>query len=130
MTAPRPAAPPTLTEVIHLPDSALAPTEPMPLAPDSMPIEALAAEPAPLPAEPRPMRLAEQDAEWRSRLVDDLRPTLQGWLDAEVQKALLESMPALSERLSAALRRRLDDELPALLERALEEARRTPNARG
>lgn len=130
MTAPRPAAPPTLTEVIHLPDSALAPTEPMPLAPDSMPIEALAAGPAPPPAEPRPMRLAEQDAEWRSRLIDELRPTLQGWLEAELHQALLESMPAFGEKLMSALQRRLDDELPALLDRMLAEARqRTPGKR-
>lgn len=125
MTAPRPAAPPTLTEVIDLPDRAMAPIEPMPLPPDSMSVEELEAAFSASPAEPlRPMRLAEVDAQWLARLLDELRPALREWLDTELQRALLETMPELSERLRTALHQRLERELPSLLERAIAEPRR------
>lgn len=126
MTSHRPAAPPTLTEVIHLTDIAMAPTEPIPLAPDSVPIEELESAAAAPPVEPRPMRLADVEAEWRARLVEDLRPALQRWLEAEVRLALQAAMPALGERLLGTLRARLDAEMPELLERALADSHGLP----
>jgi hypothetical protein len=124
MTAPRPAKPPTLTEVIHLPDSAMAPAEPMPLAPDSMPLEELqTTAPAPPPSDLRPMRMDEIDAELLARLLDGLRPRLHDWLEAELRLALTEALPALSERIFATLRAQLDGELLQLLQHALSETR-------
>lgn len=123
MTPNRPPAPPTLTEVIHLPDSAMAQTEPVPLAPDSMPLEQLEPfVPAPLPTEPRPLRLDEElDAELVTRLLEGLRPRLHDWLEAELRLALTEALPALSDRVFSTLRAQLEDELPQLLRHALDE---------
>jgi len=121
----RPAAPPTLTEVIHLSDQALAPTEPMPLAPESMALEDV--EPAAASAVEVPhaalARGPELDARLLDSLVDALRPRLQAWLEVEMRLALTEALPMLSERMAATFRDELDGELRELVQRALAEAR-------
>jgi len=117
----RPVTPPTLTEVIDLSDRAMAPTEPLPLAPDSMPLEDVgSAAKAPLTAP----TLADLDAALVASIVEALRPRLHSWLEVEVRLAVAKSMPTLSERLAATLRDELDGKLPGLVQHALAEARR------
>lgn len=122
----RPAAPPTLTEVIQLPDQALAPTEPVPLAPESVALEDV--EPAKAAAVEVPRaafaRISELDGRLLDSLVDALRPRLQAWLEVELRLALAEALPMLSERMAATLREELDGELRELVQRALADARR------
>jgi hypothetical protein len=122
----RPAAPPTLTEVIHLSDQAMAPTEPMPLAPESLALEDVEPTAAFAVELPRAglARGADLDARLLDCMVDALRPRLQAWLEVEMRVALTEALPMLSERMAAAFRDDLDGELRELIQRALAEARR------
>lgn len=124
---------PTLTEVIEVGVEALAPAEPRPLAPDSIPLDAAPAAPSPpVPDLPRLSLLGPEEA---TRIVDAvvarLQPRLDAWvreqigaaLQDSVQQALDDAVRQAVDGAAADVARRLRSELPALARAALDEVR-------
>ncbi len=136
---------PTLTEVIAVVPDEPAASAPMPLAPDSVPLDH--APPAPAPdtaAIPRLNLWGEPDS---ARLVDDvvqrLQPKLEAWVRDRLAEGLQEALQdsvrraveaALAQAVDDAVRagvaqagadlaQRLRSELPALARAALQAAR-------
>lgn len=158
MTVPHDSLP-TLTEVIAVVPDEPTPSAPVPLAPDSVPLDvAPPVAPAVAPAIPRMHLWGEPDT---AQVVDDvvarLQPTLEAWvrdrLSEGLQQALQDTVrrsveAALARALTAAvddavdravqagveqagtdLARRLRAELPALARAAFESTRSDPHAR-
>lgn len=123
---------PTLTEVIEVGVEALAPAEPRPLAPDSIPLDAAPAAPPPAQDLPRLSLLGPEEA---ARIVDAvvarLQPRLDAWvreqigaaLQDSVQQALDDAVRRAVDGAAADVARRLRSELPALARAALDEVR-------
>jgi len=151
MTAP-PVGVPTLTEVIEVVPDEPAQSAPMPLAPDSVPLDLAAPPPPAAPAaiprlslwgEPDPARLVDDvvarlqptlEAWVRERLAEGLQQALQDTMRASIEAALAQAAHAATQAMDAALRagveqagadlaRRLRAELPALARAALEATR-------
>lgn len=133
MTAPRGLLP-TLTEIIAVAPDEIAPTEPLPLAPETVALDNAPARPTQAGAEGMP-RLAVLGAEEAARLVDAvvarLQPRLEDWVRDRIEQALQDGVEtALREALrshvdaaAADVARRLRSELPALARAAFDEVR-------
>lgn len=158
MTVPHDSLP-TLTEVIAVVPDEPTPSAPVPLAPDSVPLDvAPTVAPAPPHAIPRMRLWGEPDP---AQVVDDviarLQPTLEVWVRdrlseglqqalqdtvrrsveaaltravaAAVDDAVARAVQAGVEQAGADLARRLRSELPALARAAFEATRSDPPAR-
>lgn len=133
MTTPRRALP-TLTEVIAVAAAEVAPTEPLPLAPESVPLERAPAPPA-RPAGTGMPRLSLLGPEEAARIVDAvvarLQPQLEAWVREQVGQAVNEGLEAAVreavrahvDNAAAAVARRLRSELPSLARAALDAVR-------
>ncbi len=133
MTTPRRALP-TLTEVITVAAEEMAPTQPLPLAPESVPLEPAAAPPAPSTGV-GPPRLSLFGPEEAARLVDAvvvrLQPQLENWVRAQVGQAVQEGLDAAVrealhahvDRAAADVARRLRSDLASLARAALDAVR-------
>lgn len=126
---------PTLTEVIEIAPDALAPTEPLPLAPESVPLEPARAAAAPA-AYPKTLpRLGLLGPEEAARIVDAvverLQPRLEAWVREQfapvtadaLQQVVRDAVQASVDAAAADMARRLRLELPALARSALEDVR-------
>lgn len=125
---------PTLTEVIEIASAEAAPTEPLPLAPESVPLEPARAVP-PQAADQALPRLRVLGAEEAARIVDAvverLQLRLEAWVQEQlsavvstaVQDAVREAVQASVQAAATDMARRLRRELPALARAALDEVR-------
>lgn len=132
MSTPRRALP-TLTEVIAVAAEGVAPAEPLPLAPESVPLDRAPQRPATQAEGLR--RLSVLGPEEAARLVDTvvarLQPQLEAWVREQVghavqdglQAAVHEALQAHVDRAAADVARRLRCELPSLARTALDAAR-------
>jgi hypothetical protein len=132
VSTPRRALP-TLTEVIAVAAAEVAPTEPRPLAPESVPLDRTPQRPA-KPPEGLP-RLSVLGPEEAARLVDAvvarLQPQLESWVREQVgqavqdglEAAVREAVRAHVDRAAADVARRLRSELPSLARAALDAVR-------
>jgi hypothetical protein len=124
---------PTLTEVIQLTPGEAVPTEPLPLAPESVPLDSMAPRAA-KPAEGL-LRLSMLGPEEAARIVDAvvarLQPQLETWVRDQIGQALRESVEAAVrdavrtqvDAAAADVARRLRTELPTLARAALDAVR-------
>lgn len=124
MTATRGTLP-TLTEVIEIAAEDPAATAPLPLAPDSMPLD-----PTPPIAPPAPAavpRLSLLGPEEAARIVDAvmarMQPRLEAWVRTQLADTLREALQPAVDAAAAEVARRLRSELPALARAALDEVR-------
>jgi hypothetical protein len=113
---------PTLTEVIELePAVDGMPAGPLPLAPDSMPLEMLGREAA--GAVPRRAGFGITD-EGAQALLQRLQPRLDAWIEARAAALLADAVSDAMAQASRALAREVSAQLPTLAREALEELRR------
>jgi len=110
---------PTLTEVVEVVVDEAAMSGPLPLAPESIPIESLEVPPvvAPLP------RLVSQRA-LVDAVVQRLQPRLDAWIQVRVELLMNEMLRSQIEEAARTLGRALSAELPALAREALDEVRK------
>jgi len=132
VSTPRRALP-TLTEVIAVAAAEVAPAEPRPLAPESVPLDR-APQPPAKPSEGL-QRLSVLGPEEAARLVDavvaHLQPQLESWVREQVgqavqdglEGAVREAVQAHVDRAAADVARRLRSELPSLARAALDTVR-------
>jgi len=114
---------PTLTEVVEVVvDTAMA--GPLPLAPESMPMEMLEAPP---PAAALP-RLVSQRA-LVDAVVQRLQPRVDAWIQVRAELLMNELLRSQIDEVARALGRALSAELPALAREALDEVRKDVAAR-
>jgi hypothetical protein len=116
---------PTLTEVVEVtPDEATV-SQPVPLAPESMPLESLDRPP---PVSPTVPRLVSQRA-LIDAVVHRLQPRLDAWIQARTELVLNELLRSQVDEVARTLGRALSAELPALAREALDEVRKDIAAR-
>jgi len=133
MTTPRRALP-TLTEVIAVAAAEVAPTEPLPPAPESIPLDRVPVPPSRPPGTGMP-RLSVLGPEEAARVVDAvvarLQPRLEDWVREQVAHAVQEGLEAAVREAvrqhvdgaAADVARRLRSELPSLARAALDAVR-------
>jgi hypothetical protein len=117
---------PTLTEVVEVTADEATVSRPLPLAPESMPMESLDSQ---LPAIPPPPRLASQQRALIDAVVHRLQPRLDAWIQVRTELVLNELLRSQVEEVARTLGRALSAELPALAREALDEVRKYLAAR-
>jgi len=115
---------PTLTEVVEVVvDTTMA--GPLPLAPESMPMESLEAPPPVAAALPR---LVSQRA-LVDAVVQRLQPRVDAWIQVRAELLMNELLRSQIDEVARELGRALSAELPALAREALDEVRKDVAAR-
>lgn len=113
---------PTLTEVIELDpavDGIL--SGPLPLAPDSMPLEMLGREAAGAVLCRAGVGITDEGAQ---ALLQRLQPRLDAWIEARAASLLADAVSDAMAQAARALAREVSAQLPMLAREALEELRR------
>jgi hypothetical protein len=117
---------PTLTEVIAtVPVDQTAASLPLPLAPESLPLDRTPTPPAPLPEaslQRLPLAGADASAELVDAVLRQLQPRLEVWVREQMADVLQESLESAVrdlvrrevDRAASEVARRLRDELPTL----------------
>jgi hypothetical protein len=116
---------PTLTEVVEVVVHGTTVSGPLPLAPESMPLESLEVPP---PVMAPPPRLVSQRA-LVDAVVQRLQPRLDAWIQVRIELAMTEVLRSQIDEVARTLGRALSAELPALAREALDEVRKDVAAR-
>jgi hypothetical protein len=116
---------PTLTEVVEVIPHEATSSLPMPLAPESMPLES---RDSPPPVAPPLPRLVSQRA-LIDAVVHRLQPRLDAWIQVRTELLLNELLRSQVDEVARTLGRALSAELPALAREALDEVRKDIAAR-
>jgi hypothetical protein len=114
---------PTLTEVIEVVADGGGIATPLPLAPDSVPLEAVA------PAAPVAAREGDGEQALLLAVIERLQPQLEAMIQARLAAALAPNLKAEIDAASRSLAHELRADLPALVREALDEVRRQAAAR-